>query len=240
MNYKIKKVSGDASFRKFYRLEENRKSSILVFAEKERFKNLIIYIIVNKILNLNKVPAPKLIKECYKKNYIKITDLGDKSFYSFVKEKKSKFSYYRKLIDLLIKIQKIKLKKKYRYKNKIYKFKKYSIKELHKESDLFFDWYLKFTTKNKNLKKIKYLVKKELNSIYKKIKFENNIFTHRDFHASNVMIKDKKFYVIDSQDAIIGNPLYDLASLIDDIRLKISKKDQDKLFRYYIKKKNLN
>ena len=99
MNYKIKKVSGDASFRKFYRLEENRKSSILVFAEKERFKNLIIYIIVNKILNLNKVPAPKLIKECYKKNYIKITDLGDKSFYSFVKEKKSKFSYYRKLID---------------------------------------------------------------------------------------------------------------------------------------------
>ena len=38
------------------------------------------------------------------------------------------------------------------------------------------------------------------------------------------MIKDKKFYVIDSQDAIIGNPLYDLASLIDDIRLKISKK----------------
>ena len=136
-------------------------------------------------------------------------------------------------------IQKIKLKKKYRYKNKIYKFKKYSIKELHKESDLFFDWYLRFTTKNKNLKKIKYLVKKELNSIYKKIKFENNIFTHRDFHASNVMIKDKKFYVIDSQDAIIGNPLYDLASLIDDIRLKISKKDQDKLFRYYIKKKKL-
>ena len=58
-------------------------------------------------------------------------------------------------MKLILKLQKIKLKKIYYFgKNKI-KFTKYSIRHLHKESDLFFDWYLKFTIKNKNLKKLK-------------------------------------------------------------------------------------
>ena len=66
--------------------------------------------------------------------------------------------------------------------------------------------------------------------------FKNDYFTHRDFHASNIMINKKKLSLIDSQDAIIGNPLYDVVSLIDDVRIKIPKKLQDDLFKYYIKK----
>ena len=38
------------------------------------------------------------------------------------------------------------------------------------------------------------------------------------------MMNKKKLSLIDSQDAIIGNPLYDVASLIDDVRIKIAKK----------------
>ena len=36
------------------------------------------------------------------------------------------------------------------------------------------------------------------------------------------MIKNKKLCIIDSQDAVFGNVSYDLASLIDDVRLKTS------------------
>ena len=50
------------------------------------------------------------------------------------------------------------------------------------------------------------------------------------------MINKKKLCIIDSQDAIIGNPLYDVASLIDDVRIKIPKKLQDNLFKYYCTK----
>ena len=46
----------------------------------------------------------------------------------------------------------------------------------------------------------------------------NNFFY---FHVSNIMINKKKLGLIDSQDAIIGNPLYDVASLIDDVRIKL-------------------
>ena len=34
MNYKIKKISEDASFREFYRVKKNNKTSIIVFARK--------------------------------------------------------------------------------------------------------------------------------------------------------------------------------------------------------------
>ncbi len=116
------------------------------------------------------------------------------------------------------------------------KFTKYSLRYLHKESDLFFDWHLKYCSKNLKLRKIKRILKKELNNIYKKLYFKNNCFTHRDFHASNIMMTKNRLSIIDSQDAIIGNPLYDVASLIDDVRIKMQKNLQDNLFKHYIKK----
>ena len=45
---------------------------------------------------------------------------------------------------------------------------------------------------------------------------------HRDFHVSNIIITKKKLGIIDTQDVILGNPVYDLASLIDDVRVKVS------------------
>ena len=50
MNYKLKKISGDASFREFYRLKKGNKNTIIVYANKEKFRNLITYTIINKVL----------------------------------------------------------------------------------------------------------------------------------------------------------------------------------------------
>jgi aminoglycoside/choline kinase family phosphotransferase len=50
------------------------------------------------------------------------------------------------------------------------------------------------------------------------------------------MMTKKRLSLIDSQDAIIGNPLYDVASLIDDVRIKMPKNLQDNLFKHYIQK----
>ena len=236
MEYKLKKISGDASFREFYRIQKGSKSSIIVLARKDKFKNLVTYSAVNKILNTNGILAPKLLNNFTNKNIIEIADLGKTSFYNFIKNKKNKLSNYKKLIDIIIKMQKIKLKKEYNFKSNKIKFEKYNSYNLHKESDLFFDWYLKYLFTKKKSKQIKIKIRKELNKLYKRLKLRNNCFTHRDFHASNVMISGKKFGLIDSQDAIIGNPLYDVASLIDDVRIKIPQKTKEKLFNYYLKK----
>ena len=233
MNYRLKKISGDASFREFYRLKKNNKTSIIVSAKKEKYKNLIVYSVVNKILNSNKITAPKLISNHYKNNMMEISDLGEHSFLNLIIIKKNKANDYKSLIKIIFKLQQIKLKKNYKLGKFKIKFQKYTLENLHKESDLFFDWYLKYFFKNKNINKIKRLLRKELNVVYKKLNFTNNTFVHRDFHVSNVMINKKKLGLIDSQDAIIGNPLYDVASLIDDVRIKLPQDLQNKLFKFY-------
>ena len=63
MQYKIKKISGDASFREFYKIEKINKSTILVKANKDKFKNLIVYAAINSLLIKNKIKAPKLVQE---------------------------------------------------------------------------------------------------------------------------------------------------------------------------------
>ena len=45
---------------------------------------------------------------------------------------------------------------------------------------------------------------------------------------------NKKIGVIDSQDALIGNPAYDLVSLIDDVRIKIPINLKKKILNYYL------
>jgi len=39
--FKLLPISGDASFRKFYRKKIKKKSSIIVYAQKEKIKNLL-------------------------------------------------------------------------------------------------------------------------------------------------------------------------------------------------------
>ena len=239
MNYKLKKISGDASYREFYRLQKGRQTSIIIRANKEKFKNLITYIVVNKILAKYRIYAPKLITNHYEHNIIEITDLGQKSFYNSIIKKKNKFNDYKNLIKIIIKLQNIKLQRNYSFGKFKINFQNYSIQNLHKESDLFFDWYLKYCFKSSKLKKIKKIIKNELTKIYKKLYFQNNTFVHRDFHSSNIMIKKNKLGLIDSQDAIIGNPLYDVASLIDDVRIKLPSNLQEKLLNFYYYKSKL-
>ena len=236
MQYKIKKISGDASFREFYKIEKNSGFTILVKANKDKFRNLIIYAAINELLIKNKIKAPKLVQEYFEKNMMEIENLGNHSFLEHIKNKKNKFNDYKKLVDIIIKLQKINFKKDIKFRNNKIRVKKYNLSELHKESDLFFNWYLKNNSKKKEFKKNKNKIKKELNILYKKLYFQEMCFVHRDFHASNIMVKNKKFGLIDSQDALRGNLLYDVASLIDDVRIKLPIKLKSSLFSYYLSK----
>ena len=236
MQFKLKKISGDASFREFYKIQKNSTSTILVKANKDKFKNLIVYAAINNLLINNKIKAPKLIQEYFDKEMMEIEYLGDRSFFDYIKNKKNKLADYKKLIEIIIKLQKIKLKNYIKIKNYKIPIKKYNLFQLHNESDLFFDWYLKHSCKKNKFTALKNKIKKELNNLYKKLYFQNKCFVHKDFHASNIIVKKKNLGLIDSQDAIKGNLLYDVASVIDDVRIKLPFKLKSLLFNYYLSK----
>ena len=113
----FKEIKGDASFRKFY--INTKKNSIIVFANKEKSKNLLIYDSINKILNKNNIRAPKLLSQNYENNYIEIQDLGNKTIYQiFLKNKKNQYFIFKKIIKNINKIKLIKKKNIKKLKNK--------------------------------------------------------------------------------------------------------------------------
>ena len=237
MKSKILPLAGDASFRIFYRLISKKNTKIIILAKKEKYKNLVAYSAVNKFLRAHKILAPRLYKHDFSKGIILIQDFGNLSFYKIILKSKNKLKIYKKLVDLLIKIQKIKPRSKIKKVTKgLHKIDKYSNRYLFKESDLFFDWYLTlFLTKKKALN-IKTKSKKILTELYNKLNFFNVHFVHRDYHLQNLIKTRGKIGVIDSQDALIGNPAYDLVSLIDDVRIKTSTKLKNQIYKYYLRK----
>jgi len=236
---KLKKIKGDASFRSFYRKKLDNKNSIVVYAAKEKEKNLLIYDAINNLLIKNKILAPKTYKENYKQNFIEIEDFGDNSVFNLLKKKGSnKINLYKKSIDLLNKIQKIKQNKTKTFQGKNYKIPIYDNNQLFNEAKLFSDWYAKkYVYKNK-LSNFNIEMNKQIKFLLSKLKSKNDMLVHRDFHVSNLMKYKKQLATIDTQDALIGNRAYDLASLIDDVRFKSNKKFKDCIYNYYLKLNN--
>ena len=240
LNFKeLKEIKGDASFRKFYRNKKNR--SIVVYAIKDKVKNLLIYDAINKILLKNKILAPKLLGQNYKNNYIEVEDFGDDVLNKLLKLKKTnKILTFKKILKILNKLQSIKDKHIINFENQKYIVMEYDNKTLSNEANLFCEWYTprKLNSfKNINFKK-KY--QKEIKKLISKLNFKNDTFVHRDFHVSNLINFKNNIALIDSQDALIGNKAYDLASLIDDVRIKTSNKLKNQILNDYLKtlKKN--
>ena len=229
---KFKKLSGDASFRQFYRTN----NSILVYSKIQKRSNLLNYDAVNKILIKNKILAPGLISQNYKKNFIEIEDFGNKNMLDKIKSSKTKLNEYKKILKILYQIQKIKNFKTQNFLKKKFNLSNYSKAKILKESYLFLDWYL---PANKLIIQKGYLKKnlrKIIDNLYLNLKIKQKVFVHRDFHVSNMMFYKNKIALIDSQDAVLGNPAYDLASLIDDVRIKTSNSFKSNILKVFLSK----
>lgn len=131
---KLEIVAGDASFRTFYRIRVKNKKYILIYCTKEKKNNLETYASINSFLIKNKIVAPKLIKIDLNSNYMIVEDFGNKSYRDILSKTKKPLKYYKKIVDTLINIQKIKINSK---SQKVIK-NNYSKKILAKESNLFF------------------------------------------------------------------------------------------------------
>ncbi|MBI3620842.1 MAG: phosphotransferase [Nitrospirae bacterium] len=60
-------------------------------------------------------------------------------------------------------------------------------------------------------------------------------FTHRDYHSRNLMLHRDRIWLIDFQDALLGPPHYDLASLLRDSYITLSDDLIDGLIGDYVR-----
>jgi aminoglycoside/choline kinase family phosphotransferase len=69
---------------------------------------------------------------------------------------------------------------------------------------------------------------------------EPTVLTHRDFHSRNIMVapgksaQEPRLVMIDFQDARLGPPQYDLASLLKDSYYQLEEEQIQRLLHYYL------
>ena len=113
------------------------------------------------------------------------------------------------------------------------------------ESLLFIDWYLekgKGELVNSDQKKGFIQI---LNDFYYNIQPQTSSLVLRDYHVDNLFYLNnkkslKQVGLIDFQDAVIGSPLYDLVSLLEDVRRPLKADIQKNLLEFFIKSTNID
>ena len=84
-----------------------------------------------------------------------------------------------------------------------------------------------------------------LQQAFLNIKSQNDTLVLRDYHVDNLILKDheeplKQVGLIDFQDALLGSSFYDLASLLEDVRMPLNENEKEELLKYYINMTNEN
>ena len=117
----------------------------------------------------------------------------------------------------------------------------YSTEILVEEALLFTKWYLGEVNSSRLSKQFTSL----LTPLLKKIDQTKPTLVLRDFHAENLIwINSRKNFkrvgLLDYQDALIGHPAYDIASLLKDARRDVSIEVRDEMTNHYLEKTKHN
>ena len=230
-------IRSDASFRKYYRLENN----ILVMdAAPEKGESVSKFSEIATILHSFNLSAPKIIDVNNKEGFILLEDFGDKIFSKYM-NKENKINLYKKAIDVLIDI-KIKSNQN---KSSLIKLTTYNFEELYRESILFIEWFIEQKLRMKISNKKREEFYQILQQAFLNIKSQNDTLVLRDYHVDNLILKDhkeplKQVGLIDFQDALLGSSFYDLASLLEDVRMPLNENEKEELLKYYINMTNEN
>ncbi len=195
-------VSGDASFRRYFRAYTQKGHYIAVDAPPEK-ENSEPFIRIARCWFEQGVRVPEVIRSDLEQGFMLLEDFGDRQLLA---ELGGQREPYAQALDTLLKIQQLPAKDLPPYDEPV----------LRREMDLFSDWFL-----DRLLQTEKHPVKQQLESVFKELvtsaQSQPQVCVHRDYHSRNLMpLADRGLGVIDFQDALIGPITYDLVSLLRD------------------------
>ena len=232
LNNDMRPIETDASFRKYYRISGN--NTLIMDAPYENGESVKSFHLIDKILLEMGLSAPAIYNIDENNGFILLEDLGDQIF-SRILNDENEYALYQNAIGVLAHIYLESNEKKFN-KNEI---PFYSIDKLLEESNLFCDWFIEKHCQIKLTNKEKLEYQEILKKIFKGIDSTNSSLVLRDYHVDNlILLKDRKGInqvgVIDFQDAVIGSNIYDLVSLLEDVRRPITVQLKEQLIEEYI------
>ncbi len=230
---KIEALKGDGSNRKFYRLFLKNSSLILILPQEGSYglKEAEVYYELGNFFYKNNIPVPEIKFWDKDRGILIIEDLGDIKLCDI----ENPWAFYYETIEILVKLQNLVSSFPI---EKTLDTPFYNFEFLwEKEINYFFEWYLK---KYRNFQLSFSVIDEIYHWAKEKSRFISQVIMHRDFQSKNLMIKDKKVFIIDFQGARLGPPSYDLASLLLDpyVNHFESLENLYKFLKYYFKLTN--
>ncbi len=241
IDVELSPVSGDASFRRYFRARLAEKSFIAVDAPPEN-ENSELFIQIAGYLREAGVRSPKVFAQSIPDGFMLLEDFGDRLYLSRLLELQANGldsmseyqveSLYEDAIDALLKVQ-LGVDKE--------RLAPYDSEKLQAEMQLFEDWFcVRFLEIDLSPDDRK-LIASSFSFLEEAALQQPQFAVHRDYHSRNLLILDESLIgehsgpgIIDFQDAMAGAYSYDLVSLLRDCYIRWSPEFVEKLALKYL------
>ncbi len=223
-------VSGDASFRRYFRAkfnvtDDHTVSVIAVDAPPDKEDNPS-FVNIAKVLGDFGVQVPEVYEVDYENGFMLLSDLGDSLLLPLLTES-TVDEYYQQALQGLLPIQRSSFESP---------LPAYDYTLLMAEMSLFTDWFLE-----RHLGLVlgdadRVMLKTSYAYLVGEAIEQPQVTVHRDYHSRNLMLlKNGSLGVIDFQDAVHGPITYDAISLLKDCYCKWPKRQVDEWALYFFK-----
>jgi aminoglycoside/choline kinase family phosphotransferase len=207
-------ASGDASFRRYFRLRKDGKSFIVMDAPPPQ-EDCLPFIRVAGYLEAMQINAPRVIEADLDQGFLLLTDLGSTSYLDRLAADASSADM---LYDDALRALAVMQTRGAAYQSLL---PPYDEALLRLELSLFHDWlcgtHLGIEFDNPEETEWQSLCDLLVSNALD----QPQVFVHRDYHSRNLMVtRDDNPGVLDFQDAVEGPVTYDLVSLLKDCYIK--------------------
>lgn len=232
----LQSVSGDASFRRYFRVQLEKRSLIAVDAPPLTEKNEL-FVNLTGLFRDAGVCTPKVFASDFESGFLLLDDFGNRLFLDSLLELQRENNIaeaakmYHAAIDCLIKFQS---------RLKTGRLDPYGSELLRTEMLLFKDWFCVNLLELELDQSDEDLLEEAMSFLEREALSQRQLFVHRDYHSRNLMSLDEADFgpdcgpgVIDFQDAVCGSYAYDLVSLLRDCYIQWPEQQLEDWANYY-------
>ena len=217
----------DASFRRYLRLRRERDTVMLMDAP-PAVEDVAAFVTVTRHLQKLGARVPAIYGVDGDNGFLLLEDLGDQTFTRLLAEGHHQTPLYRQAVDTLGRIR--------RHPQSVaVALPGYTAKSALAEANLFLEWYLPARLE----RSVSAAARTAFGQIWKHALSAlpplAPTLVLRDYHVDNLMLVDGRCAVLDYQDARIGSPAYDLASLLEDARRDVAPAFGEALLEFYLR-----
>ena len=201
----IAPASVDASFRRYFRIQGENGSYIVMDAPPDK-EPIVSFLKVDALMREAGLNVPEIFASDEAKGFILMNDLGRETYLNVLNEENAA-RLMDAATDAIVKWQ---------VASKPGVLPEYDYAVMRREINLFPEWYVGRHRGYKMTEKQNEIIEGVYEKLIAACLAQPKVYVHRDFMPRNLMVSDPMPGVLDFQDALYGPVSYDIASLMRD------------------------